>query len=333
MNHEENVGIENRESILNGTLIDSEISKKWLIGIVNNNSVSLDFCAAFITINSLKFFYESFLENGFNGSLRLLARWQLGDLLSGASDFASYEYARKNGIKFFVHQEFHGKIYAVNPGGVLIGSANLTSAGFGLKSNGNEEVCVTVNQSKSNSDFLENLFRNAVEIDEFKFNLMKKAIEDIKDINKNNNNLDWPENILKLFENEDRIESLMVDEMFHSDYTEANSEAIKSINFKHDMSLLGLTNKDLNNSLIKGRFLQTRAFLWLKQKLNERQGGEIYFGELTKEMHSVLVDDPVPYRKNVKVLLQNLLDWSEIFAKDQLVIDRPNYSQRIKKIL
>ena len=56
----------------------------------------------------------------------------------------------------------------------------------------------------------------------------------------------------------------------------------------------------------------------------------MFFGELSARLYSVVVSDPKPYRKDVKKMLSNLLKLIEELEMEEIVIDRPNYSQRIR---
>lgn len=58
----------------------------------------------------------------------------------------------------------------------------------------------------------------------------------------------------------------------------------------------------------------------------------MYFGAVTEKLHNALVTDPKPYRRDVKQMLANLLDLIEKLGMDEIVIDRPNHSQRIRLI-
>ena len=58
--------------------------------------------------------------------------------------------------------------------------------------------------------------------------------------------------------------------------------------------------------------------------------GCMYFGAISEKLHNSLVSDPKPYRKDVKQLLANLLSMIKILNMDEIVIDRPNYSQRVR---
>ena len=54
------------------------------------------------------------------------------------------------------------------------------------------------------------------------------------------------------------------------------------------------------------------------------------FGAITEELHNALVSDPKPYRKDVKQLLANLLSMVEELQMDEIMIDKPNFSQRVR---
>ena len=56
----------------------------------------------------------------------------------------------------------------------------------------------------------------------------------------------------------------------------------------------------------------------------------MYFGQLSDELHNALVSEPKPYRRDVKVLLSNLLEWCQKLNLEEVEIDRPNHSQRIR---
>jgi len=79
---------------------------------------------------------------------------------------------------------------------------------------------------------------------------------------------------------------------------------------------------------IKAAFRWSKAYLWLCDTL-ANNNNELYFGSISEKLHNVLVNDPKPYRKEVKELRQNLLNWVIELDMDAIIIDRPNYSQRV----
>lgn len=66
--------------------------------------------------------------------------------------------------------------------------------------------------------------------------------------------------------------------------------------------------------------------------LTKHENHELYFGEASVLLHNVLLNDPKPYRKEVKELLGNLLRWIEILKYEEICVDRPKHSQRIRLI-
>ena len=75
----------------------------------------------------------------------------------------------------------------------------------------------------------------------------------------------------------------------------------------------------------------SNAYLWLLNVLKDHNGC-MYFGELSSELHNAVVSDPKPYRKEVKMLLANLLELIQSLEMNEIIIDRPNYSQRIQLV-
>lgn len=84
-----------------------------------------------------------------------------------------------------------------------------------------------------------------------------------------------------------------------------------------------------NKKELKEIFRWSNAYLWLKETLKENDGC-LYFGGITEKLHDVLVSDPKPFRRDVKQMLSNLLRLIDELEMEEIVIDRPNYSQRVR---
>jgi hypothetical protein len=307
--------------ILNG----SEASQ-WLIRNVDKNTPSIDLCSAYIKLSSVIYFIDSFRGNGFKGSVRLLSRWRAGDLCSGASDLSVFEYCQSYGIDLFVKQDFHGKLYQVKPTGILVGSFNLTGSGFSLVNNSNDETGVPITCSIDNVAYVENLFAAAKKVDLNLYMQIKNFLD--QNNNKFTIDLDWPKDIKSILEIAKNFDRCLVNEFFYK-YYEGNYIELDDADLLHDLSLLGLSNSDLKNKdTVSAKLKETIPYRWLKKSLLDN-GGELYFGSLSEKLHNCLIDDPRPYRKDVKNLLKNLISWISVFD-NQILIDRPSYSQRIR---
>ena len=110
---------------------------------------------------------------------------------------------------------------------------------------------------------------------------------------------------------------------------ESNSETVDKI---HDCGILGIKSFNTSKEVLIERVLRTRCVKWLIFKLRTEPENELHFGKLTRILHDELLDDPTPYRKDIKSLLQNLLQYVEEYLPDVIEITSPNYSQKIKLI-
>jgi hypothetical protein len=95
------------------------------------------------------------------------------------------------------------------------------------------------------------------------------------------------------------------------------------------LSLLSISEQHADDfSIIRAKFRKTKIFRWFVKSLS-KQDTEVYFGKATALLHDQLFDDPKPYRQEVKSLLVNLLSWIDGLGIEEILIDRPNHSQRI----
>ena len=77
-----------------------------------------------------------------DAALVCVTRWKLNDLLFGASDVNCRTLVLQRGGSFLLHPRLHAKFYRFGSH-VLVGSANLTSAGMGYRGPANLEVLCT----------------------------------------------------------------------------------------------------------------------------------------------------------------------------------------------
>ena len=103
-----------------------------------------------------------------DATLVCVTRWKPDDLLVGASDVACRTLVLQRGGSFLLHPRLHAKFYRFDSQ-VLIGSANLTSAGMGYRSPANLEILCAPEASYDAEAFERELIRgsHAVSDDEF----------------------------------------------------------------------------------------------------------------------------------------------------------------------
>ena len=305
---------------------NSQTGKVWIKSSVSKGLERADICSAYMRSEAFKFFFEDLF--GTNTRIRVLARWTLDDLLSQSSDLLTYELCRSKNIDFYIKQDFHGKLYDLAPHGILIGSFNLTNRGFSISKAGNDEAGVLIENNNDSSDYFDQLFQNSIKVDDHLYEKLSSYVAE--NLGSNEPSLSWPDEIIQLLTPNfsDAMEKILVNECLactYSDFMNTISDARL-----HDMSLLSLEEKDCTDVIvIRERFKRSKIFRWFCAALRAEEG-DVYFGRATALFHDQLFDDPKPYRQEVKSLLVNLLSWIEGLGIEEISIDRPNHSQRIK---
>ena len=99
-----------------------------------------------------------------------------------------------------------------------------------------------------------------------------------------------------------------------------------------DLSCFGFLETENTPTMeeVKEKFMRCKAYLWLYGVVDSAPNKTCFFGALSEKLHSVLMNDPKPYRREVKDLLKNLLGWVEALKIKELDIDTPSHSQRIR---
>jgi len=310
-------------------LKDSFESRKWIANNIPENTELISICSAYLKEDALNFLLKIFSDCSYRGSIRILARWKPHDLLAGSSDLTAYDLALKNNIPFFIKQDFHGKVYEIKPVGLLVGSANLTNSGFQFDGSGNSEVCVALEHSIQNSLFVQNLFDSSLLVNESIFSSIKNELGSMKLIEFPD--YQWSSLLSQDIKYYSKSDKFLTDEMFYSNV----NDFFKNINhgdfaITHDLSLLGCTSKSCRNEY-EIAFLNSISYKWLISTLKKHYGIMSY-GTLTSNLHSSLLDEPSPYRRDVKCLLSNLLSWCGEYSLKQIEISRPRHSPIIKLI-
>lgn len=299
--------------------------KQWVQESTATGVASVDICSAYIRSDALRYFFEDIFETGVR--IRVLARWGISDLLTQSSDLNTYTVCKENNIDFYIKQDFHGKVYGLAPHGVLLGSFNLTNRGFSIFNSGNDEAGVLIENGQDSDDYFNQLFLNAKKVDDDLYEKISSFVEE--NAENNSPNITWPVEITNLINplSIQFIEKILVNECFSTTFNEFTSD--RSSARLHDLSLLSISEQHADDfSMIRAKFRKTKIFKWLVNSLIE-QNTEIYFGKATALLHDQLFDDPKPYRQEVKNLLVNLLSWIDGLGIEEILIDRPNHSQRI----
>ena len=259
----------------------------------------------------------------------IISRWDKGDLAQGSSDIECYELCKINKWQFKILKDLHAKIMLVDKKDLFIGSPNLTGHGMSLIPVSNKEMGVKLEATSSDLNIIKNLNEEAILVDDQIYKELKLWKENLPEIKKTKFP-DFPDSLKSKFN--ENLDKIWVHNFPWSDVKDLLSEKKNSQNILHDLELFGLENNNIDIIKINKCFINSKVYKWLLNVLNKETKKEIYFGNLSKIIHNSLLDDPKPYRKDVKELQKNLLSFLKYLKLDQIQIDQPNFSQRIKLI-
>lgn len=245
---------------------------------------------------------------------RLLVRFRMDDILQGSTDFSIVELGIEAGWQVYIRFDLHAKTYIVDNKRGLVGSANATNSGLSIGKNGNMEIATLVDMEPRDIEKINKLFDDAILMDDTLLRKLKSQI-DAERVSGQKESHSWDASITSLF-------SPHIDTLFSYELPE-NFILRKGEYF----SFLDETY-DGERENFKESLRWSNAYLWLLTTLKENNGC-LYFGVLTEKLHNTLISDPKPYRRDVKQMLANLLDLIDTLDMEEIMIDRPNYSQRV----
>ena len=251
-------------------------------------------------------------------SKRLLVRFRLDDILNGSTDFSVLEYCLSHGWDAFMRFDLHAKTYIIDNARGIIGSANVTASGLGLKSAANYEVASLVDLGREDSEKINRLFCDSIKVTADVFSLLKSQYGKTDKTRSDGKSVSWDDSILRMFHRE-------VKTLFSHDFPDTASVPAMADTLPPFLDSCDHPNPQQ----IRDDFRRSNCYAWLLAVL-KKNGGCMYFGQLTAELHDALVEDPKPYRKDVKTLLANLLAWAQALRMEEVVIDKPSHSQRVR---
>ncbi len=289
---------------------------------IMSSSQSLVCLSAFVKAAALK--HNMFTKGLANKELTIIARWQKHDLLASASDLEVYELCKQNGWRFGIDLNLHGKLFLIDNKDIFLGSANLTQRGLHIGLTGNNEFGTRISANEADLDKI-NDFINA-EVTWLNDELFAAISADIQQSKKDKTSLGnatWPSAIKQKIDKP--VQYLWVQELVFCGPNELLNLDLNNDNVAHDFDLLGLNIDDFNEDALIRAFKRSRLFTWLNTLLAEQS---LSFGGVTAALHSAILDDPKPYRVNIKNYNKVLFEWAE-FLSDTFAVKRPRHSQVI----
>lgn len=248
----------------------------------------------------------------------LLVRFRPEDILNGASDLDLYPYCKSHGWKLYFRLDLHAKTYVFDRIRCVVGSANVTESGMNVGTIGNYEMATFCLLSEEDLHKMHLLLKGSIRMTDAVYDNMKQVIDKYIE-NVEGQSIEWPEEVINQIKPDYSF-------LFSEDFPACASPINASV---EELLFLNIQpTEDLD--YIRECMELSKCYNWLKDLIEKAPNHEMYFGTIAVQLHERLLDEPKPYRKDVKVLLANLLSWISILRCTDLIIDKPNYSQRVR---
>jgi hypothetical protein len=256
--------------------------------------------SAFLKLDALKWLAQ-FVPQGI--SVKIVSRWRKGDILSGSSDLEAYHFIQSFGWQLYIDQSLHAKALLIDSQDLIMGSSNYTANGLHIFDTGNNELNVHFTPSIEDVNKIYKYVDDALLLTKPLWEAMKKELESDSE-NTQSKQIEWSQDILNCFI--PVIDSLWVSECFKLYAPDFKTFSDQTEDYAHDLNLLGTQNPTIAD------VRKTKIFQWL-DNLVTKQTRNLNFGFLSECLHDTLIDDPKPYRKEVKHYVATLFSWVEEF--------------------
>jgi len=254
--------------------------------------------------------------------VKIMARWDINDLLSGVSDLSIYERCKELNWEFRVNTALHSKLYLIDSSIGYLGSNNFTGAGLGLNTNNNIEFSTEIRPNMGDLQKIDKYLNSSTLMNDELYEEIKQFVEDNKTTKER---IKWPDSIMdKLKTNTDY---LWVDNFPLSNPLQDNF----SEEFHRDEKIFANIALD-DKEALKDAFMSSHVTQWIMKHLNEQEEKVLFFGSLSALIHNSLLNDPKPYRKEIKDLIANFFAWVQYLDLKELIVEQPNHSQCLKLV-
>lgn len=234
-----------------------------------------------------------------NISVNVLVRFRKADILAGSSDLKIFEISQKHGWKLFFDNEVHTKALIIDDKKLIIGSSNYTGNGLSLFQRGNKEMNIEVIPTAKELNKITQYFSLACPVTTKLHEMMLNEIDNKEALEQSASLEDW--SALIMAQTTPIVDRLWVSECLNFG-PEKHAGENKIASSKDQALWDGIPNLEKAKSL--------RLFKWIDNVLLVRKH-DLRFGEVTSVLHEALINEPAPYRREVKLFVQVLFDWIE----------------------
>ena len=259
----------------------------------------------------------------------VVTSWRKDHLLQGISSLETYLVARDAGAKLLVNDRLHAKLITADFRESLIGSANITAAGLGTCPRPNLEAVVRVNQSTPE---LKALFCRIL--------IDGRAIDDavylryVEWLNAQqvDDTIDETDEPPRIENDPFLIAQLPATRSPLALWTELNSSQGLTDDAIHDLQLFGANPSTTREAFLASLRPALRSSPFVSRLIAAIPPDGLYFGAFKALVQRTCTDVPMPHRRDLTALVQNLYGWIVDVFPDAYEVARPNYSELLRPI-
>lgn len=248
--------------------------------------------------------------------LKVITRWNSGDLLAGVSDVSVFEELQAYHVPLYVNADIHLKLAIFTSNECFVSSANVTDAGLGYSTSPNIEAgCFTALRAE---DWVHvySIIESSILVDDDIYGQAKRFVEENKRPRKEVPQLPFFEHIRKDFSLGALPATASPQELeeFYFAGAPAECDPESARRYAHDLVTYKIEEGILNDAFVTtlGQRFTTQLFVEaFVAYLRERQ--KLRFGESNEWIHAHCSDVPLPYRWQVKENTHILYDWLAFF--------------------
>ena len=313
------------------SLLGTEAFRNLLGEALKEAKKSVVVLSAYVKSVGIKWLQEQL--QGKDLKCTIITRWTKGDLAQGSSDLECYDLAKEKNWNFKILNDLHAKVMLIDDEILFLGSPNLTGSGMSLIPVSNKEIGIKTKALDKDLQVINQLSEEAALVNDQIIEELKAWQETLPKIEKPKIP-DFPTMVKESLK--EKFNKLWVHNFAWTDirFLLKNYDK-KDTDIVHDLELFGAVNTSPSEreKEIKENFLKSKIFNWLIARLKKSENQEIYFGSLSSIIHDSLLDDPKPYRQDVKKLQGNLYNYIKYFKLSNIQIDIPKTrSERIKLV-
>lgn len=286
--------------------LDWGARKDAVARLVRSSSSEIILLSAYAKVPAIKAILE-----GVPSSIRvqMVVRWEKHDIMSGASDLEVFDFFSAQGWPLWRNTRLHAKLFMVDKREVVFGSANLTGRGLGIVPGGGNIECLSTPGVVGVPEiaFVNEVIRSSQRVD-------AEFVKELRRQKKDNAVEEWNEDAIAQVAS--ICSGIFVNDFpFCADVEEFLSGGAGDA-VAHDAERFRVDPSGADLGKLADSFGNSRIISWLTQEIEEGES----FGSLTGKIHDALLDDPLPYRKDIKKLQQNLFSWIERLLPDRFRI-------------